>query len=68
MTEIFIGEKEKIKNKATDKQYVAVYTIQPITIRLCTKFQNPKSSSCGEIFDRRKVRIGGINIYARGKK
>ena len=30
------------------------YTIQLITIKLCTKFQSPKSSSCGEIFDRKK--------------
>ena len=31
--------------KGTDMQYVAVfcYTIQLITIKLCTKFQNPKS-------------------------
>ena len=31
----------------TDKQYVVVvfYTIHLITIKLCTKFQNPKSSS-----------------------
>ena len=30
------------------------YTIQLININLCTKFQNPKSSSCCEIFDRKK--------------
>ena len=38
-------------------QYVAVfcYTIQLITIKLCTKFQNTKSSSSCEIFDRKKV-------------
>ena len=56
MTEISIGEKEKWTNKGTDKQYVAVfcYTIQLITIKLSTKFQNPKSSSCLEIFDRKK--------------
>ena len=55
-TEIFIGEKEKWTNKGTDKQYVAVFcsTIQLITIKLCTKFQNPNSSSCLEIFDRKK--------------
>ena len=54
----FIEEKVKWTNKGTDMQYVAVffcYTIQPITIKLCTKFQNPKSSSCWEIFDRKKV-------------
>ena len=31
------------------------YTIQLITIKLCTKFQNPYSSSCWEIFDRKNV-------------
>ena len=48
VTEISIGEKEKWTNKGTDKQYVAVfcYTIQLITIKLCIKFQNFKSSSC----------------------
>ena len=29
------------------------YTIQLITIKLCTKFQSPNSSSCWEIFDRK---------------
>ena len=59
MTEISIGEKEKCTNKGTDKQYVAVfcYTIQLTTIKLCTKFQNPKSSSCSEIFDRKNVHM-----------
>ena len=31
------------------------YTIQLITIKLCIKFQNPNSSSCWEIFDRKNV-------------
>ena len=32
-----------MQNKGTDMQHVAVfcYTIQLITIKLCTKFQNP---------------------------
>ena len=30
------------------------YTVQLITINLCTKFQSPKSSSCWEIFDGKK--------------
>ena len=40
--------RERKMNKGTDKQYVAVfcYTKQLITIKLCTKFQNPNSSSC----------------------
>ena len=49
VTEISIGEKEKLTNKGTDKQYVAVlffYTIQLITTKLCTKFQNPNPNSC----------------------
>ena len=47
VTEISAGVKEKRTNKGTDKQYVAVfcYTIKLITIKLCTKFQNHKSSS-----------------------
>ena len=57
MTEISIGEKEKGTNKGTNKQYVAVFcfAIQLITIKLCTKFQNPNPSSCWEIFDGKKV-------------
>ena len=30
------------------------YTIQLITIKPCTKFQNPNPSSCWEIFDKKK--------------
>ena len=57
VAESFIGEKEKWTNKGTDMQYVDVffYIIQLITIKLYTKFQNPKSSSCLEIFDRKNV-------------
>ena len=33
---------------------ILYYTIQVITIKLCTKFQNPKSSSSREIFDEKK--------------
>ena len=31
------------------------YTIQLITIKLCTKFLSPNSSGCWEIFDRKNV-------------
>ena len=66
VTEISIGEKEKWTNKRTDKQYVAVfcYTIQLITIKLCTKFQSPNSSGCLEIFDRKNVHM----YYIREKE
>ena len=37
----------------TDKQYVAEfsYTVQLVISEVCTKFQNSRSSSSGEIFD-----------------
>ena len=37
----------------TDKQYVAdfLYTVQLVISDVCTKFQNSRSSSAGEIFD-----------------
>ena len=44
------------------------YTIQLITIKLCTKFQNPKSSSCGEIFDRKKKVYRQKNKVSKGAK
>ena len=43
------------------------YTIQLITIKLCTKFQNPNSSSCWEIFDRNYVYMYYIS-EKEGKK
>ena len=52
------------------------YTIQLITIKLCTKFQSPNSSSCWEIFDRKNVHMYYIrekeekneNLKKEGKK
>ena len=38
------------------------YTIQLITIKLCNKFQNPNSSSCREIFDRKNVHMYYIRV------
>ena len=45
--EKIVGEKEKRTNKVTDKPYVAdsLYTVQPVIPDVCTKFQNPRSSS-----------------------
>ena len=45
-------------------QYAVIvcYTIQLIIIKLCTKFQNPKSSSCREIFDRKNVHMYFIGV------
>ena len=45
---------EQIKGLISSMWLFFCYTIQLITIKLCTKFQNPKSSSCLEIFDRKK--------------
>ena len=40
-------------DKGTDRQYVAdlLYTVQLVIPDVCTKFQNSRSSSSGEIFD-----------------
>ena len=38
------------------------YTKQQITIKLCTKFKNPYSSSCWEIFDRKNVHMHYIRV------
>ena len=40
-------------DKRTDKQYVAdfSYTVQHVISDVCTKFQNSRSSSSGEIFE-----------------
>ena len=39
------------------------YTIQLITIKLCTKFQSPNNSSgCWEIFDRKNVYMYYIRV------
>ena len=45
MEEIFIGEKEKLSNKRTDKQYVALfcYTIHLAYLKVYTKFENTGS-------------------------
>ena len=40
------------------------YTIQLITIKLCTKFHNPNSSGCWQIFDRKNVHM----YYIREKE
>ena len=40
------------------------YTIQLITIKLCTKFQNPNSSDSCEIFDKKNVHM----YYIREKE
>ena len=57
VTEISIGDKEneQIKGLISNMRLFFSYTIQLITIKLCTKFQNPNPSSCWEIFDRKKV-------------
>ena len=43
------------------------YTIQLITIKLCTKFRSPNSSSCWEIFDRKNVHMYYIYKREEGK-
>ena len=44
--ENFVREKEKWTNKGTDKPYVAlIHNLQLFIKKLCTKFQDPRSSS-----------------------
>ena len=38
------------------------YTKQLITIKLCTKFQNPNPSSCGEILTEKNVHMYVIGV------
>ena len=45
---------EQIKGLISNMWLFFSYTIQLITIKLCTIFQSPNSSSCWEIFDRKK--------------
>ena len=53
---IYMNEKnDQIKGLISNMWLFFCYTIQLITIKLCTKFQNPKSSRCSEIFDRKKM-------------
>ena len=47
-------ENEQIKGLISNMWLLLCYTIHLITIKLCTKYQNHKSSSCWEIFDRKK--------------
>ena len=42
---------EQIKGLISNMWLFFCYTIQLITIKLCTKFQNPNPSSCWVIFD-----------------
>ena len=60
----FQWRERKTNIKGTNKQYVAgfCYTIQLSTIKLCTKFQSPNSSSCWEIFDRKNVHMYFIRV------
>ena len=53
-TEIYNGMTENVQIKEVISiMWLFCNTIQLITIKLCTKFQNPKSSSLREIFDRK---------------
>ena len=42
--EEIVGKKEKRTNKGTDKLFL-LYTVQPVIPDVCTKYQNPRSSS-----------------------
>ena len=56
MTEIFVGEKDngQIQELISDMWLILCYAVQLAIHNVCTKFQNPKSSSFREIFDGKK--------------
>ena len=53
VAENFVGEKEEIKGWISIVWLVLCYTVKLVIPHLCTKFHNPMSSSCCEIFDER---------------
>ena len=79
MMENFIGKKEKWTKKERKKNaqihelignmwLILCYTVQLVIPDVCTKFQNPKSSSFREIFDRKKLyRLTDKHSYRKGK-
>ena len=48
-----VGKKEKRTSKGliSHMWLILLYTVQPVIPDVCTGFQNPRSSSSGEIFD-----------------
>ena len=58
------GKMKKLKGLISNMWLFFCYTIQLITVKPSTKFQNRNSSSCWEIFDRKKVYM----YYARVKE
>ena len=57
MTEFFLERKKngQIQELINNMWLILSYTVQLVTPNVCTKFQNPKSSSFREIFDRKKL-------------
>ena len=53
MTEIFLERKKigQIQELLSNMRLILSYTVQLVIPNVCTKFDNPKSSSCYEIFD-----------------
>ena len=44
-------KKKQIKGLISHMWLILLYTVQPVIPDVCTKFQNPRSSSSLEIFD-----------------
>ena len=57
MTEIFLERKKnkQIHELISNMWLILSYTVQLVIPNVCTKLQNPKSSSFREIFDRKKL-------------
>ena len=57
MTNFFLERKKngQIQELISNMRLILSYTVQLVIPNVCTKFQNPKSSSFREIFDRKKL-------------
>ena len=61
-------ENGQIKRLISHMWLILLYTVQPVIPDVCTKFQNPRSSSSREIFDENfKIHYLGVRDRKREK-
>ena len=73
VTKIFLERKknEQIKGLISSMWLILQYIVQHVITKLCTKFQDSRSSSSWEIFDEKKVYSqtdGHTNILTKRQK
>ena len=57
-----------IQELISDMWLILCYTVQLVIHNVCTKFQNPKSSSFREIFDRKKLTNTQTQTYKQKRQ